>query len=136
PVVYHPHPLSTEAYNDLIRGAEIGLLLHDAHSYYARLSAVFQEYVCAGIPVIVPAGCWLGEQIAEDNFCYVERVARERHSQVVAHGPIEWTTAGSILAALARGKFSFRGPQSPLIGELAPPREATELVVQCRWLTP
>src|SRR5207248_10728687 len=43
PVVYHPHPLSTEAYNDLIRGADVGLLLHDAHSYYARLSAVFQE---------------------------------------------------------------------------------------------
>ena len=117
PVVYHPHPLSTEAYNDLIRGADVGLLLHDAHSYFARLSAVFQEYVCAGIPVIVPAGCWLGDQIEEENFRSVERVVRERQSQKIAHDPIEWTTGGSVLAALARGKFSFGGPQSPLIAD-------------------
>jgi len=136
PVVYHPHPLSTEAYNNLIRGADIGLLLHDAHSYYSRLSAVFQEYVCTGIPVIVPAGCWLGDQIAEENFCYVERVVRERQGQVIAHETIEWTTGGSVLAALARGKFSFRGAQSPLVGEIAPPNGATELVVECRWLAP
>ncbi|MBW8884089.1 MAG: hypothetical protein JF612_04770 [Planctomycetia bacterium] len=136
PVVYHPHPLSTEAYNDLIRGADIGLLLHDAHSYYARLSAVYQEYVCAGIPVIVPAGCWLGEQIAEENFRYVEQVVRERQSQVAAHAPVEWTSGGSLLAALSRSKFSFRGAQSPLVGEIAIPPEATELVVACRWIAP
>jgi hypothetical protein len=136
PVVYHPHPLSTEAYNDLIRGADVGLLLHDAHSYYSRLSAVFQEYVCAGIPVIVPAGCWLGNQIDEENFRYVERVVRERQAQVVAHGEIDWMTGGNVLAALARGKFSFRGPHSPLIGEVAVPNDVTELVVQCGWLAP
>src|SRR5581483_7223881 len=133
PVVYHPHPLSTEAYNELIRGADIGLLLHDAHSYYSRLSAVFQEYVCAGIPVIVPAGCWLGDQIAEENFRYVENMLRERQSEVVGHGTATWTTGGSVLAALARGKFSFRGQQSPLVGDVAAPERATELVVQFRW---
>src|SRR5207247_7265572 len=90
PVLYHPHPLSTEAYNDLIRGAHVGLLLHDAHSYYARLSAVFQEYVCAGIPVIVPAGCWLGNQIADENGQYIERVLRDRQSQTVVQEAIEW----------------------------------------------
>jgi hypothetical protein len=136
PVVYHPHPLSTEAYNDLIRRADVGLLLHDAHSYYARLSAVFQEYVCAGIPVIVPAGCWLGDQIAEENSRYVERVVRERQAQMTAHETIEWTAGGSVLAALARGRFSFRGPQSPLVGKATAPHGATDLVVQCRWQAP
>jgi hypothetical protein len=97
---------------------------------------VFQEYVCAGIPVIVPAGCWLGDQIAEENFRYVERLVRERQSQEVAHDPIAWTAGGSVLTALARGRFSFRGPQSPLLGEVSPPNGATELVLQCRWLLP
>src|SRR5205823_641545 len=57
-------------------------------------------------------------------------------SPIIAHGPIEWMTGGSVLAALARGKFSFGGPQSPLIAEVASPNRATELVVQCRWLSP
>jgi hypothetical protein len=68
-IVYHPHPLSTEAYNELIRTADIGLLLHDGYSYYARLSAVFQEYVCAGIPVIAPADCWMGDEIKKGVGC-------------------------------------------------------------------
>src|SRR5207253_1127145 len=74
PIAYHPHPLSTEAYNHLIQHADVGLLLHDAHSYYSRLSAVFQEYRCVGVPVIVPAGCWIGDQIAEENIVHVKRV--------------------------------------------------------------
>src|SRR5439155_1437367 len=31
PVLYQPPPLSRMAYNDLIRGAHVGFLLHDAH---------------------------------------------------------------------------------------------------------
>src|SRR5204863_8633126 len=42
---------------------------HDGHSYYTRLSAVFQEYLCAGIPVIAPANCWMGDEIAKGAGC-------------------------------------------------------------------
>src|SRR5438093_530616 len=42
----------------------------------------------------------------------------------------------SSASAFARGNFSFRGPPSSLIGEVAPPNDATELIVQCCWLAP
>jgi hypothetical protein len=134
PVVYHPHPLATEEYNELIQQADVGLLLHDAHSYYSRLSAVYQEYVCAGIPVIVPAGCWLGDQIAEENFRHVEQVLRERHGQVLGSAHPEWKFGTRHDGTSLVGRFSFRGPQSPLAGEVAVPRGATELIVEWRWL--
>lgn len=137
PIVYHPHPLSTEAYNNLMRGADVGLLLHEPRSYYARLSAVFQEYVCAGIPVIVPAGCWLGDQIAEENFQHVERMLLERQAQAVTHEPVQWSAAGgSLLGSLVRGRFSFRGEQAPLEAEVAIPDGATQVIIQLRWLAP
>jgi hypothetical protein len=136
PVVYHPHPLSTEDYNRLIQQADVGLLLHDAHSYYSRLSAVYQEYACAGIPVIVPAGCWLGDQVAEENHRHIEFILREARERVVPHEHPEWIESGSFLPGLAPGKLSFRGPAAPLIADVVVPRRATELVVQCRWLSP
>jgi hypothetical protein len=63
PVVYPPHPLPMEGYRDLIAGAHIGLFLHDRRRYYARRSGVLTDYLCTGLPVIVPAGCWLSEQV-------------------------------------------------------------------------
>ena len=135
PIVYHPHPLSTEEYNHLMQHADIGLLLHDAHSYYSRLSAVFQEYVCAGIPVIAPAGCWIGDQIADENFQYIRRVLNERRQQTVGHRPQPWKLGG-LLGNLSRGSFTFRGAAAPLKTELKIPSTATELIVQCRWISP
>lgn len=137
PIVYHPHPLSTESYNKLIQNADIGLLLHEPHSYYSRLSAVYQEYVCAGIPVIAPAGCWLGDQVAEENTRYIERLLAERQAQIVQHDATTWKSgSGKKLASAAGGRVSFRGPQWSLVAEVTPPNRATELVVQFRWPEP
>jgi hypothetical protein len=63
-------PLSTEKYLDLIRDSDIGLLLYDADQYYARCSGVMVEMLKAGVPVIVPAGCWMADQIAEPIFAH------------------------------------------------------------------
>jgi hypothetical protein len=136
PVVYHPHPLATEDYNRMMREADIGLLLHDARMYYQRLSGVFQEYRCAGIPTIVPAGCWLGEQVAEENFQHVDQTLRDWKKQIVAHAPPKWTNERNFLARLVRSKFSFRGKQSPLAAEIEIPRDGSELIVQWQWLAP
>jgi hypothetical protein len=43
-------------------------LLYDADQYYARCSGVMVEMLKAGVPVIVPAACWMAEQIAEPIF--------------------------------------------------------------------
>jgi hypothetical protein len=134
PIAYHPHPLSTEAYNRLIAEADLGLLLHEPHSYYSRLSAVYQEYVCAGIPVIVPAGCWLGDQLADENTRYIEQLLTERQTQIVQHDATTWKAgSGKKLASLPGGRVSFRGSKWPLVAEISPSNRATELVVHFRW---
>jgi hypothetical protein len=70
-------PLSTQKYLDLIRDSDIGLLLYDADQYYARCSGVMVEMLKAGVPVIVPAGCWMADQIAEPIYAHRERLCRE-----------------------------------------------------------
>jgi hypothetical protein len=51
----------------LVRSSDIGLLLYDSTRYYARCSGVLLEMLSAGVPVIVPGGCWVSEQIHDEN---------------------------------------------------------------------
>ncbi len=60
-----------------MRQTDIGLLLYNADDYYARLSGILVEQLAAGIPVIVPAGCWLAEQLAEPNWQHLDRLRRD-----------------------------------------------------------
>jgi hypothetical protein len=75
PVVPVDYPLDPDAYRELIRQADIGLFLYDPRRYYARCSGVLVDMLSAGIPVIVPAGCWLADQIHEPNYSYLDRLA-------------------------------------------------------------
>ena len=59
-------------YVRLIRQSDIGLLMYDARSYHARHAGILGEYLSAGIPVIVPAGCWLAEQLVEPTQSYLD----------------------------------------------------------------
>ena len=65
PIVYVPHPLDMPHYEQLIRETDIGLLLYDPHRYSVRRAGILCEYLMAGVPSVVPAGCWLGDQISE-----------------------------------------------------------------------
>lgn len=76
PVVFWPHPLSPENYTEFIRESHIGLLLYNSRRYYARRAGVLGEFLCAGVPVLVPSGCWLSEQIAEAGFSYLDHVSQ------------------------------------------------------------
>lgn len=73
PIVYAPHPLPRDEYLDLIRSADIGLLFYDSETYYSRRAGVLGELLSVGKPVIVPAGCWLAEQIQEPIFQHADR---------------------------------------------------------------
>ena len=53
---------STE-YDDLVGGCDLVLLPYDPEQYRARLSAVFVDATCAGVPVVVPAGTWMSDQL-------------------------------------------------------------------------
>jgi glycosyltransferase involved in cell wall biosynthesis len=92
PIVFWPHPLSPEKYVEFIRESDIGLLLYDSKRYYARRAGVLGEFLSAGIPVIVPSGCWLSEQIAEAGFAYLDEINRMPSISVTADldlGPFE-----------------------------------------------
>ena len=55
---------STE-YDDLIAGCDLILLPYDADQYRSRLSAIFVDATCAGVPVIVPEDTWMSRQLEE-----------------------------------------------------------------------
>lgn len=76
PIVLAPHPLDTRQYIDFVCDADIGLFLYDSRRYYARCSGVLVEMLSAGVPVVVPAGCWLADQIEPSNQRYLDRLAQ------------------------------------------------------------
>lgn len=55
--------LSTEDYHHWLDTADLGLFLYEPHRYKARCSGVLLEMFGRGVPVIVPDGCWLAEQV-------------------------------------------------------------------------
>lgn len=101
-----PHPLGMEDYVDLIRESHIGLLMYDSRRYYARRAGVLCEFLCAGVPVIVPAGCWLSEQIAESGFEHLDRLccggeATTEHLELSRFKKIHRGPAGLIATTLS-----------------------------------
>lgn len=74
---YVDHPLSERDYVALIRRADVGLLLYDARTYASRRAGILGEFLASGVPVIVPAACWLSDQIEQVNRRYWERLARD-----------------------------------------------------------
>ncbi len=62
-----PFPLDNEGYVELVTHAHIGLLLYDSVDYFTRCSGILVELLAAGVPVLVPSGCWLSEQIQAAN---------------------------------------------------------------------
>ena len=89
PIEYAGFPLPLDDYVQLLRGSDLGLLLYDATRYYARCSGVLLEMLCAGVPVLVPAGSWLAEQVEPVNQLWLDDCA-------ATLGPVQ--SAGDILA--------------------------------------
>ena len=79
PICYVDHPLPIDDYTRLIKSTDIGLLAYDPRAYFGRRAGILGEYLCAGRPVIVPAGSWLAEQIALHTQDYItEQLQRQR----------------------------------------------------------
>ncbi len=74
-LVHVPYPLNSGDYLDFLHQADIGLLMYDSRRYYARCSGVLLELMAAGIPLIVPAGCWMADEVSEPNSVYLEELA-------------------------------------------------------------
>jgi hypothetical protein len=129
-------PLSTETYLDLIRDSDIGLLLYDADQYFVRCSGVMVEMLKAGVPVIVPAGCWMAEQIAES--IYAHRDSLCRNTTIAARltaADVDWEASGAQRYHLWRRdtQLIVGGRAARLNTRLNVPLGATHLCVRFRW---
>ncbi len=134
PLTLVPHPLNSEAYRNLIRQTDIGMFLYDPRRYRFRCSAVLQEMLAAGKPVIVPAGCWLADQIAEPVQSHLERLQHAVPPIRLLHGgELSWyveTNEGSTRLGKA-DHLSFSSSQSISV-DFAVPESATELLISFR----
>lgn len=124
PVSYAPFPLDLDCYAALVRAADIGLMIYDSERYYTRCSGVLLEMLCSGVPVIVPAGSWLAEQIAEENQRWLAEAAGWLPR--VPQGAAGDDDAHGIVA------FGHNGATS----DWAVPPGATELLLRFRWQAP
>lgn len=130
PVAYAPFPLDLERYAELVRSSDVGLLLYDSTRYYARCSGVLLEMLSAGVPVIVPGGCWLSEQIHDENQRHLREIATSAPTlKHISGADISWQPA-----ITNNGAISFT--DSPAIGEFAIPSGARSLLLRLRWLEP
>ena len=136
PVEYASFPLELERYAALLRCSGVGLLLYDSARYYARASGVMLEMLTAGVPVIVPAGCWLSEQIAEETQSYLDNVAGGALPlKRIDFQDISWQPAATA-AAINSAARTVSFDRTPVIGEFALPQGGVSLLVSLDWIAP
>jgi hypothetical protein len=58
-------PAGSEDFCRRTLAADVGLLLYDRRPYFSRCSGLFVEMLAAGLPVLVSAGCWMADQLAD-----------------------------------------------------------------------
>jgi glycosyltransferase involved in cell wall biosynthesis len=64
--------LPAAEYLSLLRAADLVLLPYDAQAYGPRSSGILAEARAAGVPAVVPAGCWMADAVGPDSglmFC-------------------------------------------------------------------
>ena len=95
PVIVLEHPMVTLSYQKLVCSSGIGLFLYDRMRYHSRASGVMIEMLAAGVPVIVPAGTWMSQQVARETY---KQLSDVRHNLPIVTSSltvneIEWQEA-------------------------------------------
>lgn len=62
-VVLLDEPLGQDAYVEWLDASDLVVLPYQADQYVARTSGILAEALCAGLPAVVPGGCWLSVQV-------------------------------------------------------------------------
>ncbi|HTU23887.1 MAG TPA: hypothetical protein VMF30_00730, partial [Pirellulales bacterium] len=94
PIALAGWPLGPREYVEYLASADIGLLTYDPLAYHYRISGVMVELLGAGVPVVVPAGCALADELAESIFAYQQQL--REHIPVVANhstAELDWRAA-------------------------------------------
>ena len=61
----HPDPLSEPEYEAFIENADLILIPYLSGPYRAQTSGIYCEAAALGIPVVVPSGTWMADQVAK-----------------------------------------------------------------------
>lgn len=136
PIVVVPHPLDCNDYLKLIRQSDIALLPYNNTRYHARASGVLVEMLAAGVPVIVPAGCWLAAQVSESIYEHLDRLsASQAKSQRTAD--IEWEDTASHdnqpSIHKERSVLCFAGADRPAVADLEIVKPTAEMIFRFYW---
>ncbi|HEV3417740.1 MAG TPA: hypothetical protein VG056_13025, partial [Pirellulales bacterium] len=92
-------PVESEEFCRRTLATDIGLLLYDRRAYFSRCSGVLVELLSAGVPVLVSAGCWMADQLADATRDYHTSLRHNR--RVLGTGrPLPLHSRRSILPLL------------------------------------
>ena len=133
-IEYFSHPLDHDAYVELIRSTDCGLLFYDSRVYYSRRAGVLGELLSCGKPVIVPAGSWLAEQIQEPIFRHVDSITKSyRELRSLDVSDFQWNRSN---VPMPGGVLSFDRDNHPF--EFTIERESNEsaMVLEFDWHWP
>jgi len=134
----HSHPLPENDYIDFIHNSDVGLFCYDSRRYYSRRAGILSEFLASGKPVIVPAGSWLAQQIAEPAYNHVEQlIQRASRRQSIDITEMKW---GNGNVPLAGGILSFDQSRNTFLcrfdaSDLKLPRSRT-MAIGFRWQWP
>lgn len=101
-------PLSAEEYGALLADADLILLPYDAPTYGPRSSGILAEARAIGVPAVVPADCWMADEVGPDQ-ALVFRGAAQFEAKV--RGAL--TRLPSLLARYAEAAPAWRAAHSP-----------------------
>jgi hypothetical protein len=125
PLAFAPSNLDMQSYAQLVRDSDIGLLLYDGRRYYDRCSGVLLEMLAAAVPVVVPAGSWLSEQIDPHNQQYLRELAADAEARgSTTPVPLNWQGSASDLR------------QQTVIADAALPDACGAVLLQMNWAQP
>ncbi len=132
PIVWLRHPLTREAYIDLIRQSDMAVFLHEDRAYYTRCSGVLVEMLAGGVPVLVPAGSWLADQVSESIYEHLDGLRST--AGVVGRAAVDHVTGRT-------GQPGMGGSVLPRCGgtagdaecEVEIPTGTCAALVSCQW---
>lgn len=129
-VTLHKSPLSSEDYLKLVKAGDIALLFYDRDNYYARSSGALVECIVAGIPVMVPSGSWLSEQICYDNYRHMRKVKEEtKILKKLRMEDVEWKNKVPSINPLREAYLSFGNNENATYAVISKPRKANALFI-------
>lgn len=133
PIVYLPHPLSRQDYIELIHATDVGLLFYDSRVYFSRRAGVLGELLSCGKPVVVPAGCWLAEQIQEPIFEHVDALAYEHGNRQLGLNDFRWHHSN---VPMSGGILAFDDHKHPFSFEVDREADASAVAMRFDWHWP